>query len=303
MPVRVVPDSPLAPASLALLEAGHAFSSALYPPEENFVLSPQELCAPDILFFTARAGDVPVGTIALRLEPDHAEIKAMFVSPEARGQGVAGALLARAEAEARARALPWLRLETGPKNHDAMRLYVHHGFERSGPFGGYADIPASVFMAKRLDAVAPRQAVAGDMPGVHALLRGAFAYMEGVIDPPSSMNRMTLDDLQREAEKNEVWVIGVPAQACMILTDKGETLYLGKLAVAAEAQGQGLSRRLVAQAAARARALGRPTVTLQTRVELLGNQAAFARMGFVETGRSAHPGYARPTSITYSLSV
>ena len=37
---------------------------------------------------------------------------------------------------------------------------------------------------------------------------------------------------------------------------------------------------------------------LETRIELTGNHAAFARMGFEKVGEKAHPGFARPTSIT-----
>jgi len=38
-------------------------------------------------------------------------------------------------------------------------------------------------------------------------------------------------------------------------------------------------------------------------VELVENHAAFAKMGFVRTGESAHPGYDRPTSITLRRAV
>ena len=44
---------------------------------------------------------------------------------------------------------------------------------------------------------------------------------------------------------------------------------------------------------------GKPALELQTRIELTGNHAAFRRMGFVETARTAHPGFDRPTSITF----
>ena len=33
-------------------------------------------------------------------------------------------------------------------------------------------------------------------------------------------------------------------------------------------------------------------------IELTGNQQLFAKLGFVETARTAHQGYDRPTSIT-----
>ncbi|MDK3016127.1 GNAT family N-acetyltransferase [Pseudodonghicola flavimaris] len=133
---------------------------------------------------------------------------------------------------------------------------------------------------------------------VLALIRDSFAYMEGRIDPPSSMHRLTLQGLREQAQTAEIWGLGRPVRACVVLTPKPECLYLGKLAVAAAARRQGLARQLVDLAVARARVLGLPAVELQVRVELRENQAAFSRLGFVETGRTAHPGYDRPTSVT-----
>jgi ribosomal protein S18 acetylase RimI-like enzyme len=133
---------------------------------------------------------------------------------------------------------------------------------------------------------------------VLALIRTGFAYMDGVIDPPSSMHRLTLADLDAQADRGEVWSLGDPVQACVVLTPKAGCLYLGKLCVATAAQGQGHARRLVDLAVERARARGLPCVELQTRVKLTANQATFAALGFVETGRTAHPGYDRPTSVT-----
>lgn len=135
-----------------------------------------------------------------------------------------------------------------------------------------------------------------DLQAVHALLTQAFAHMEGRIDPPSSLARLTPQGL---AAQGEVWALGTPPRACMVLTARADTLWLGKLAVAEGARGQGLARAMVAHACARARALGLPHVTLQTRVELVENHATFARLGFAEVGRTAHPGYDRPTSITF----
>lgn len=147
----------------------------------------------------------------------------------------------------------------------------------------------------------PRRLAADDpaLPAVLDLIRGAFAYMDGVVDPPSSVHRLTLNDLRR----GEVWALGEPPAAALMLTVKGEALYLGKLAVAEGQRGRGLARRMVDTALARARALGLTSVELQTRVELTANQAAFAALGFAEVARTAHPGYDRPTSITWRRSV
>ena len=46
-------------------------------------------------------------------------------------------------------------------------------------------------------------------------------------------------------------------------------------------------------------ALHLPVLELQTRVELTENHATFRALGFVEVARTAHPGYDRPTSITF----
>ena len=135
------------------------------------------------------------------------------------------------------------------------------------------------------------------LPQVLALIRTAFGYMDGLIDPPSSVRAVTMASLQGPGQ--EVWGIGDPLTACIILTPKPPALYLGKLAVAETQRGRGLARALIDHADSRARALGLTHLELQTRVELVGNQAAFTALGFVETGRTAHKGYDRPTSITY----
>ena len=300
MPLIVAPDSPRAPDARALLEASHAWLQTLYAPEDNHFLSIDELCAPGILFFTARLDGRAVGTAALALRKGYGEVKSMYVDPGARGQGAAKALIDRLTAEGRALSLPVLKLETGPLNTEAIALYTSLGFVPCGRFGDYAESPASVFMQRPLDPPPPRRmAPAEDMAPVHALLTAAFAYMEGVIDPPSSLTRMTPADLARDAAEAELWVVDPGPAACMILTPKRDSLYLGKLAVAESHRGRGLARVMIEHAMARARALGLPAVTLQTRVELAQNQATFLRLGFIETGRSAHPGYDRPTSITY----
>jgi ribosomal protein S18 acetylase RimI-like enzyme len=146
---------------------------------------------------------------------------------------------------------------------------------------------------------------ADDMAPVLHLIRATFATIEGRIDPPSSAARLTAADLAEAAGKGEVWVLrerqNDPSTviACMVLTLRPDHMYLGKLAVDAGFRGQGLAGQLVGLAVRRARTLGISSVRLETRVELTENQHIFAALGFVETGRTAHPGYDRPTSITY----
>lgn len=142
-----------------------------------------------------------------------------------------------------------------------------------------------------------------DWPAILRLIRAAFAYMDARIAPPSSMHSLTEAAIAAQATLGEVWVIGTPPVACVFLTPQRDSLYVGKLAVALAARHKGLARRLIALAETRARALGLPALELQTRVELTENHAAFTAMGFAETGRTAHPGFASPTSITFRKAV
>jgi GNAT superfamily N-acetyltransferase len=124
--------------------------------------------------------------------------------------------------------------------------------------------------------------------------------MEGRIDPPSSLVAMTPATLRAKADEETLVTLwdGGALVGCGYLKDTGRSVHLGKLAVRVDRRGRGLLRRIVAEADAMARALGRPVLELQTRSELTENHATFAALGFREVGRVAHPGYDRPTSVT-----
>lgn len=76
------------------------------------------------------------------------EIKRMYVVPHARGRGVARALLGRLETEARARGFVVVRLDTGPRQPSAERMYREAGYAEIGNFN--ANPVASFFGEKRL---------------------------------------------------------------------------------------------------------------------------------------------------------
>jgi GNAT superfamily N-acetyltransferase len=88
----------------------------------------------------ARAEDgSAVGCGALRpLGDDVAELKRMYVEPWARGRGHSKSLLAALEDEARKRGWTTLRLETGPRQPEAVALYTGAGYRPVGAFGAYA---------------------------------------------------------------------------------------------------------------------------------------------------------------------
>lgn len=146
----IAPGDPRDPAVTALLRASQALMQSLFPPEENFYLDIDALCATDIRFFVARIDARVVGTGALAIRDSYGEVKSMFVDDAARGRGIAMALMQRIESEARTLALPSLRLETGTLLTAAHRLYARHGFVLRGSFGDYPDSASSLFMEKDL---------------------------------------------------------------------------------------------------------------------------------------------------------
>jgi putative acetyltransferase len=150
MSVTVRLGQPDSPEGRALLTASHAYLQSLYPPEDNYFLSIDELCAPSIRFFIAETGGRACGCAALAVKADYGEVKSMFVDPVDRGIGTGAALMVRLEAEARALGLSSMKLETGDDLFPAHRLYGRHGFVACGPFGDYTEGPHSVFMEKRL---------------------------------------------------------------------------------------------------------------------------------------------------------
>jgi GNAT superfamily N-acetyltransferase len=76
-----------------------------------------------------------------------AEIKRMYVRPPARAQGVAGQLLGALEDAARVLGYRQVRLDTGPKQEHALRLYRQAGYVDIEP---YNDNPFASFWGEKV---------------------------------------------------------------------------------------------------------------------------------------------------------
>lgn len=87
-------------------------------------------------------------------EPGHdagdAELKRMYVRPEARGRGLARAVLAELEQRARDAGQRRMILETGSLQQEAIALYRSCGYTDIPAFGFYKASPLSVCLAKPL---------------------------------------------------------------------------------------------------------------------------------------------------------
>jgi GNAT superfamily N-acetyltransferase len=79
-----------------------------------------------------------------------AEIKRMFVVPEARGRGLARRLLAELEQSAARAGRLRMVLETGLKQPEAIALYTSSGYRPVAGFGYYRHTALSVCLGKPL---------------------------------------------------------------------------------------------------------------------------------------------------------
>lgn len=131
------------------------------------------------------------------------------------------------------------------------------------------------------------------------LIQNAFAYMEGRIEPPSSMHRLTAATLAEKAQREVCFLAhdGREINGCLFCETIDTSLYINKLSVNPEHQGIGIGRALMEEAETHARAEGCQALELETRIELTENQAAFRAMGFEKVGETAHAGFMKPTSI------
>lgn len=103
------------------------------------------------VFLVARADDGrPIACGGLRpladtvVGPATAEVKRMYVSPDARGSGVAAAVLHALEDAARDLGTRRIVLETGILQPDAIRFYEREGYESIPLFGPYVGSAESV---------------------------------------------------------------------------------------------------------------------------------------------------------------
>jgi putative acetyltransferase len=143
------------PDIIALIDALDAYQKPLYPEDSHHGIDIAALVAPNVLFAVARDADAAaIGCGAIVLLADYGELKRMFVPASHRGRGLGRAILLFLEQQAALHGCRVLRLETGFRQPEALRLYERGGYQHRGPFGDYIEDPNSVFMEKQVVTVA-----------------------------------------------------------------------------------------------------------------------------------------------------
>jgi GNAT superfamily N-acetyltransferase len=146
-----------------------------------------------------------------------------------------------------------------------------------------------------------RPANAEDPALLARIIVAAFEDYRDSLDPPSAALWETEASIAAElAAGAGAFIVEEDGAAagCVMTRRKGADLYLGRLAVLATVRGRGLGRALIAAAEEAARREGLAGACLNVRIALPKNRLFFNNLGYVETGREAHPGFDRPTFIT-----
>ncbi|MCU1504899.1 MAG: hypothetical protein JWM12_4253 [Ilumatobacteraceae bacterium] len=100
-------------------------------------------------FYVAYVDGSPLGCGAYRIPAGAtAEIKRMYVTPEARGMKLGAAILDTLEWAALGDGATQLVLETGVRQPEALGLYARFGFTPMPCWGEYAGVPTSVCLGK-----------------------------------------------------------------------------------------------------------------------------------------------------------
>jgi predicted N-acetyltransferase YhbS len=142
-----------------------------------------------------------------------------------------------------------------------------------------------------------------DWDALLQLVHGAFSYMEGRIDPPSSIRQLDRCAIEKKGADETLITAydGNKLVGCCFLKEMEAKYYLGKMAIDPSRQGTGVGNRLLRFILDFSRAAGKKQLELESRVELVEVHAFFRKFGFVQTATSAHEGFDRPTSITLQL--
>ncbi len=143
--------------------------------------------------------------------------------------------------------------------------------------------------------------VPADAAAILPVIHAAFAAQSVATDPPSAALRERAESLAAQIAAGGGFGVregGRWLAALLWAEEDTDALHFGRLAVLPEARRRGFARALVTAVEAEAARCGKARVTLGVRLVLADNRRLFASCGYVETARTAHPGYAQPTSAT-----
>ena len=134
---------------------------------------------------------------------------------------------------------------------------------------------------------------------IHILCKSCFLTHHGRIDPPTSMDKETVESYQQRILDDNCAVLTEKDKivGCIFYTQTKAGFYFYKLAVDPNYRRQGLAQKLLCHIENEALKVGVKRISLNVRIQLLENITLFTKQGYNEVGRHAHPGFDKPTYI------
>jgi GNAT superfamily N-acetyltransferase len=279
----------------ALQDSPDAFGST-YAAESR--LSPEKweerLKNPDGLWWVATQDGADVGLVHARAEGGRVHLLSMWVAPEVRGRGVASHLVDQAVTWARDTGAEEVELWAVDRNTAARALYARKGFTPSGKVMALPSNPAlmeSHYVMSLLFRPARRE----DVPTIVAMLADDPLGAEREGDPADQRYLTAFERIDADPD-DELIVAEVDGKVVgtMQLTYLAGLSRLGSerclieaVRVAAPTRGQGLGRKMITWAIARARARGCAVVQLTSDKSRGDAHRFYDSLGFA----NSHEGY------------
>ncbi len=136
----------------------------------------------------------------------------------------------------------------------------------------------------------PRLAGPQDLPTVTGVNAAAYAkYSDRMDHAPGPVQH----DYSPEIDAGQVWLVGKPAAAVIVLVPGEDHLLIDDIAVHPNAQGRGIGRQLMDFAERQATAARLSLLKLYTHETMVENIAFYTRLGYRETGRHDDEGFHR----------
>ncbi|MFD5767852.1 GNAT family N-acetyltransferase [Streptomyces sp. NPDC127049] len=244
------------------------------------------------------------------------EVKRVWVEPEARGRGLAGALMGEALRRAAAAGAASVRLTVWEWRQGPLALYRKLGFE---PAASWDDRPGLLCLEKplapgdRIERLTPEAVRAHAPGGLAALLVDAVegGASVGFLAPPDPAEAAAW--WARAAGTRDVWAAFGPdgtvtGAVTLLRTDTANGRHRGEIArllVHRAARGRALGRRLLAAAEAHAAATGLTLLVLDTQTdspaERLYRGAGWIPAGTIPEYAADPEGTLRATTLYYKL--
>jgi ribosomal protein S18 acetylase RimI-like enzyme len=140
------------------------------------------------------------------------------------------------------------------------------------------------------DQLKPRLAGPQDLPTVTGVNAAAYArYSDRMDYLPGPVQH----DYSPEIDAGQVWLVGEPVVAVIVLVPGEDHLLIDDIAVHPDAQRHGIGRQLMAFAERQATASGLSLLKLYTHETMVENIAFYTRLGYHETDRHDDEGFHR----------